>query len=457
VCTLSGRWAARDDTGRADEALSVVADAKRRFREWPQARVGQFPSTASVASAAFRADVAERSAFDDEIRVGVDGLRVAVRELRKAQKAVDAGHSAIPGLRERADGTGDAGRWLTAVDGGWCYPQSWSPQALMRDHDLPAPPDAGLCAAGERAAAQLASLATKADLSRPSRYLAVVVQDADHMGRRLADPPAQRRSDVLRWHGEVSAALVDAAAGQSARLESPGLLGRAVYAGGDDLLGFVPAACALQAAVEVNGLFDESLAEVLPDRSASVAVVFFHVNAPLRSVVATAQELLKDAKKAMRPGFGAAVLRRGGQRARVALPWRVKPPGSADPVPAPVVVAELAVALSGGLSGRLAAGLERDRDEIASLPPLWRKREIRRLIGRHGGSERVASLLAEYAERAGWRGGTLAADLAVVAHFLAAEVGSIRGIRDPDATAGADTSAETAEAAAAAGRAVTAS
>ncbi len=141
VCTVSGRWGARDDAGRIDEALSVVADVKRRFREWPASGVGRFPSTASVASAAFRAEVAERCAADGEIRDAVAALRKAVVALRRVYqevKGIDipAGRSAIPGLGTRADGTGDVGRWLAQVEGGWCYPESWAPQALSRRYSV---------------------------------------------------------------------------------------------------------------------------------------------------------------------------------------------------------------------------------------------------------------------------------------------------------------------------------
>jgi CRISPR-associated protein Cmr2 len=441
VCTLSGRWAARDDAGRVDEALSVVADAKRRFRDWSGSGVGAFPSTASVASAVFRAEVAGLAAGNREICAAVGELRAAVGTLRD-RYGVAAGASAVPGVRRRAADGSDEGRWLARVDGGWCYPHSWAAEALVRDHELTRLPEEELCAAGEAAAARLTVLAGRAGVGRPSRYLAVVVQDADWMGRRLAVPPPAARADPLGWHHAVSAALVDAAADQSARLESPEVCGRAVYAGGDDLLGFVPVACALTAAVEVNGAFTRSLAGVLPGGTASVAVVFFHVSGSLQAVVETAQTLLKDAKRATRPGFGVAVLRRGGQRARAVLPWQVKLTDGGL-VPAPVVVGELAGALRGGLSGRLAAGLERDRDEIADLPPRWRAREIRRLIGRHGGTERIADLLSEYVTRAG--GADAAVEVALVAHFLAAEVGYAPGA---GAVSGADQAAGEADPAA---------
>jgi hypothetical protein len=79
-------------------------------------------------------------------------------------------------------------------------------------------------------------------------------------------------------------------------------------------------------------------------------------------------------------------------------------------------------ALHGELSGRLAASLERDGAELDGLPPDWQGRELRRLVGRHGGSVDVGSILAVLAQhRPGHKVTDVVAPLALVARFIAAE------------------------------------
>jgi CRISPR-associated protein Cmr2 len=210
----------------------------------------------------------------------------------------------------------------------------------------------------------------------------VLAQDADRMGKQLGEFPPDH-PDAASWHRRVSAALGAVAQQQAREIESAHL-GRVVYTGGDDLLALLPAGRALAAAQAVNRLFadDDDLNAALDRPTASTSLVVFHASWPLQSAVAAAQELLKEAKERDRPGIGIAVLTRGGERARVVLPWldRAGSPG------ATMIgyLEELVAATTGPLSGRLAAGLEADREGLASLSRPWLERELSRRAARQG-------------------------------------------------------------------------
>lgn len=426
VCALSARWSSIGADTRSGEELSTVAHVKRAFRMTGE---GGFPSTRSLASADYRAALAHVADRDEAVDEAIGALRHAVDDLVAAHPPITGGSSALPGLASLA--TSEAGRWLLATEGAWAYPETWDPVSLQRDSGGEGPVDATVCARGRAAASALLDTARTAGIRAPSSYLAVIVQDADHMGRALARPPSDL-SDPAQWHEAVSQMLVKTATAQWRAVEAPDLLGRTVYAGGDDLLCFVPAATALDAAAQVNNLFDHAAKPRLPGVSASTAVVYFHASTPLQAVVTAAQELLAEAKELHRPGFGVAVWRRGGERARMVVPWSRRPAGAATSVTSVSLLTELTAAYRRGLSPRLASRLETDREPLASLSHTWRAREITRLMGRHNAPQPVTELLAglthsEQGSRAARRDAGdarppgVATDAALVARFIASE------------------------------------
>lgn len=431
VCALTGRWPVvpearlpRAAKARArGEALSAVGHVKRWYAE---THGRTFQSTWSIASAPYRDSIIRLGDGDGDggLRYEVAYLKDAVDALQQAGgtagQALRRGSGALPGLPASDY---EELQWLRRVEGAWCSPDSWEPESLRRDYALDAPPDAVLCQVGRHAAAALARAARDAKTAPLTPYLAVLAQDGDHMGRRLGAFPAGT-GDPVAWHRQVSGALADIARRQVAGIESAHL-GRAVYAGGDDLLALLPAGQALAAARAVNSLFtgDEALTAALGRPSASTAVVFFHASWPLQSAIMSAQALLKDAKKRDRPGLGVAVLNRGGERARVVLPWSAH---AASPArPAIDLLQELAAAVSGSLSGGLAAGLEADRAALAELSDAWLERELARRAARQGIAEQHAQaagrdLAALALSGAAGQGLTDCAGSVLVARFLAA-------------------------------------
>jgi hypothetical protein len=432
VCALTGRWPSLPEaqvpgavrSHRPGEALSAVGYVKR----WYGRRAGEgFPSTWSIASAPYRDAIIRQGDAVAALWDGVAGLYIEFEALcasvgAAGRAALRRGSGALPGIATSDD---EALGWLRQAEGAWCAAEAWDPDGLRRDRGLPEKLDEALCESGRKAALSLAGTARAAGIPPLTPYLAVVAQDADHMGEQLSRFPDDG-GDPARWHRHVSEVFGRIALRQRAEIESPDHLGRVVYAGGDDLLALVPAERALTAASAINRIYtaDDELTAALDRPSASTAVVFFHAHWPLQSAIAAAQALLKDAKKRHRPGLGIAVLNRGGERTRVVLPW-LDP--AADPA-RPMIehITELAAAISGPLSGRLAAGLESDREALAGLGGEWLERELARRAARQGISADQApaagrQLAALCGSAPGERGFVDCARSVLIARFLAAQ------------------------------------
>lgn len=425
VCSVTGRWAAlpqapvRAWNVRKDEALSVAAHVKRKFSRDTGNR---FPSTWSVTTAPYRAALIEHAAQHPALHGAVADLRAYVTALldgctRQDREKMERSSGTLPGMPVSGDADLD---WLRTAEGLWCVPATWDPDGLRASYELSEAPDPDTCHLVRLAVGQLVKAAKGAEAGIPplTPYLAIIALDADHMGERLAEFP--HGADPVGWHQEVSAALGRASLAQREAVERPGAFGRVVYAGGDDLLALTPAATALPSVRDANAAFRNALSGCLPDATASAAVVYFHASWPLQSAVTAVQSLLKDAKKTGRPGLGIAVLRRGGERSSLVMPWF----DPADPlIPMADHVMALAESIAGpraGLSGRLASELERDRAALATLSPEWLARELLRRNARHGGPAAGEALLSLSYEDAGGRR-ELPADAILVARFLAAE------------------------------------
>jgi CRISPR-associated protein len=371
-----------------------------------------FPSTASVATAPFRLAVISalaaasdspdrRTRLAEAVRSHGSAVALVTAALRAAGAQSAAGlprAGALPALDRAAQLAGQPVSDWVRLDGAWCLPESWQPESLLHENGLPLTVAdqqrralEAACAQGRAACSGLADSLRDAVAQRgaagaagaaprPATYLAVVLQDADDMGRSLG--PASMpdgRHDARNWHGEVSRALIRVAGAQAAALEEAG--GRAVYAGGDDLLGLVPAAAAFLVARGCRELFLARTEGLLSRRSASTAVVLFHVSFPLQDALARARRALAEAKA--RPGKGGlavVVLRRGGEKAAAVLPWRGRqgsdPAGSLE---------ALAVGFRAGLSPGLINDMYRGRRGIAELARagLDYGAEVGRLVGRH--------------------------------------------------------------------------
>jgi hypothetical protein len=398
LCALSPRWPAvhAPDNVLPHEPtnLSSVNWVKQRWRRIQQHQDG-FPSTASIASAPFRRSVL--AAMDDS------GVREAVAALRQA--AMSTGvlpESPVPGLSYSKDALG---AWLVTSGGPCVFESWWSVERLADDLGRDKGGITGAVADGARAAKRLAEAMRSRGVPPPSPYLAVIVQDLDNMGSFLSgsgvDAHGERLSQISAdSHAQVSTNLQALSRSQRQCL-SDDWLGVPVYAGGDDLLAFVPAATALGAARGVHDLVPESLP------SASTAVLFFHYHGALQSALRSAHVLL-DQAKARVPGKHALAVgyqRRSGASSSTIQPWKT------DVIDA---LQSFATDAAHRISPRLVSDLRRDRGELGRLSTAHAATytaEIARLVRRHLSGDR---------ERSGERAKALADQLVRLVHTEAA-------------------------------------
>jgi CRISPR-associated protein Cmr2 len=252
-------------------------------------------------------------------------------------------------------------------------------------------------------------------------YLAVVVQDIDSMGRFLSsDAPDAGGGKIMVSPGEhrrLSTALLSVATAQWEALRSSELLGVPVYAGGDDLLTFVPAASALAAAQECQRALPLSLPR------ASTAVVYFHYYGSIQAAITEAQRLLKAAKGEVPGKHGLAVgyVRRSGASAVSVQPWAGPDGGSSAGL-----FGLFARERAGQLSPRLVADLRRDAGELAALAEVSERlyrAELARLVRRHSEDSDDRTVAAQVAGALEWLGSHEHAPGEVPGPHAAAQVG----------------------------------
>ncbi len=146
-------------------------------------------------------------------------------------------------------------------------------------------------AAARAAASTLANL--KESAGQPSKYLAIIMLDADKMGKYLSGSKLGSSATLSpEWQKGESAKLVAlATAGYKPIIDTWG--GMLVYSGGDDLMAIGPLAGALTAAQKIYSLFCATFATTI-----SASVVITHHQDSLRWAIEEARRSLDRAKHA---------------------------------------------------------------------------------------------------------------------------------------------------------------
>lgn len=156
---------------------------------------------------------------------------------------------------------------------------------------------------------------------RPSTYYALLAADGDNMGVII---DAQKTPDA---HRKLSEALSGIAA------EVPEIVrkhkGVPIYAGGDDVLAYLPLHTALDCASELDGLFKTSLQQynihkdglnISPTLSIGIAIA--HHLEPLSEVLELARDAEKAAKKVnAKNGLSIILSKRGGANRTITGKW----------------------------------------------------------------------------------------------------------------------------------------
>ncbi len=325
---------------RESERLSSVAVIKRLagrllFEQLANAKIS-FPSTLSVAVVPFL----ERLAAIREQKVLsklVEFLEQA-KALREALCEKPLAVSPYPSTLSAA-----LGEEIASMDGSWWYDTSYRPAKLVAEYgEIANKGKTGQLAAG--ALESLRKFRETANLKEPSRYLTVLCADADNVGRWIAGSHQLRWADStavpihaiegalarpadLFSHIALTESLSLASAAAVHAIEALG--GRAVYAGGDDLLAFCPAGRTIQAldrlaqAHEAGAGWHDGSARASARLTLSASALIVPANNPLASSVEESSRLLHEIAKDKqgRAAASVGILRQSGQETVASAHW----------------------------------------------------------------------------------------------------------------------------------------
>ncbi|GIW88024.1 MAG: type III-B CRISPR-associated protein Cas10/Cmr2 [Isosphaeraceae bacterium] len=156
-----------------------------------------------------------------------------------------------------------------------------------------------------------------ARLPEPEPYLAVLVADGDKMGEALS------RLESPDAHRDISQQLADFAVSARTILDkhNNGVL---VYAGGDDVLGFVPVDRCLSCARQLHNRFAELLG-TYGSLTLSVGIAIGHFMENLEDLLEYGRAAEKHAKQPDRDGLAIHLHKRGGTPIRFRARWEENP------------------------------------------------------------------------------------------------------------------------------------
>ncbi len=150
----------------------------------------------------------------------------------------------------------------------------------------------------------------------PNPYLAILVADGDRMGAAIS---ALTSADAHRQFSEVLAQFAD-----EARQIVHAHNGVLVYAGGDDVLAFLPVDRCLECAQKLHVKFGELLA-AYGALTLSVGIAIGHFMENLEDLLGYGRAAEKAAKEPDRDGLAVHLHKRGGAPNRVRAKWSENP------------------------------------------------------------------------------------------------------------------------------------
>lgn len=392
-----------------------------------------FPSTSSIATASYKKKVLEKitgtGAADKALRQAVQGY---VKDLKRflQQDLYDILYysAPIPALEKLViNEPGDIGDF-TRIDGDWLFDESFDSKRIRREYPVGDNPLIGLESARAAAARLRAAVAIK-----PARYYALIAMDGDHMGQWVSGQKSPTLREVLHHdalatlrspeeqsllalkrplgptlHMALSAALKNFALQGVREIVEEEHIGKLIYAGGDDVLAFVPLDELLPVLRKLSSLFSGEPVDPEPQKlkevrngfatrvnrsddwrrfmlmgfaaslSAGIAVV--HHTHPFSHAVEEAYRAMKETAKEKlgRRAFAIHLMKRSGQPLEVGARWRL---GGLD------TLAQLERVVRFTSEGKLSSKLAYDlKDAALGLNTLGleaQEAELGRLVGRH--------------------------------------------------------------------------
>ncbi len=337
-----------------------------------------FPSTSAIATADWASEVLRKAEEDEHVYAAAAAFPDTLRAWQRELGIEDPPEAMLPYFDSAPQGL----QAFAQIDGRWFYEETYAPDQLMRDFGIAET----LARSHASPFPEFIRKLREQGLRDPDDYIAVLAADGDRMGEWMSGRMAPERFD-LDWQAKLSAALAEFAREVCNRLEKD-LPAKVVYAGGDDVLAFVPQRRLLEAIDALDSAFEEKVRQPLGFcRSApiaptlSVAAVLAKHNEPLRGAIVRAHQLLKNtAKRAF--GRNAFAIYRTTEGIETGAGFSVDGQRTLAPL------AALFQAMCGKLSPRVRYELERLRDGFAPWFDEGARREalqavIRRAFERH--------------------------------------------------------------------------
>ncbi|MDI9645525.1 MAG: type III-B CRISPR-associated protein Cas10/Cmr2 [Archaeoglobales archaeon] len=398
---------------------------------------GDFPSTDSVAAATFVKTVLEKW---EQTKSEMRDLIATIE--RTALKRVAFTEMDIPKLIEMAEKIGDDAKKFVSLDGEWFFLESYDRERLERTHGVKLNEDDL-----QELRKALSDLCKVAD-AHPTDYYAILIMDGDGMGKWLSGtheglanfeamlhPKAlEQLKDDQQWqkvlsqkrlispslHAAISQALTNFALHCVPYVVEELHYGRLVYAGGDDVLAFLPLAEALSAAYKLRALFSgeaerkfngdievefdsgrwtgwidwdgKKLLTMGNKATASVGIVIAHRLHPLRDALQQAREAEEDAKERYgRNAICVRWLKRSGERVQMGAKFFYPKHCVKDTLE---LLLKVKAMMEGKgevkLSSRFANALMEEAFALVHLPVEAQEAELLRLLRRHSEGEKEA-------------------------------------------------------------------
>lgn len=229
-------------------------------------------------------------------------------ELREVRKECDELNTAYEDVVHRLDANRYPQFQAFPYEGSVFFPsrhKDWCDEVFLRTEDLQS-----LKEAVAKAFARF---------GEPRPYLAVLCADGDRIGKAISQLTSRQA------HQEFSKALRTFAASVSQMVERHH--GITIYAGGDDILAFLPLDECLQCARELHDAFGSSLRKVAGEEppTLSVGIAIGHFMEDLEDLLGYGREAEKAAKNPDRDGLAIYVVKRGGTPVMIRDRWQNHP------------------------------------------------------------------------------------------------------------------------------------
>lgn len=256
---------------RKGERFSSIGLAKRLYRRGNSLE-SPFPSTYSVATAKWRADVLTRL---DKLKECLDTFYDKVKEASEdpTLNIFKTHRSCIPQLKQDASG------YLDIVE--------WEPQVLLETDSIEPLKKDPLASVRKN----LHQAAKELNLGPPPGHYALLLADGDSMGELVDSQPLPQRTELSQKLWEFASEAIG---------KTKGLYGRMIYAGGDDLMAVVPVENALSLACQWRNAYCQHMSsydQVSVRATLSVALMVAPIDYPLNRLLQRAEHTLKFAAK----------------------------------------------------------------------------------------------------------------------------------------------------------------